>query len=155
MMGFVWQTCSFRLLEKCFYQTLILTAPIHSRASITETRFYKSDEETNSSWSWMTWRRVHFQQITFLSFSSCMNQCCSVWWSPNSGKHPHHEIFISSVLTLRSISVKAVHLVHFLTFSQSTGMFLSSLQCCVLLRGFVFVSRRCYLSTLFLFFSCI
>ncbi len=32
-----------------FYQTLILTAPIHCRASIAETHFYKPDEETNSS----------------------------------------------------------------------------------------------------------
>ncbi len=31
----------------CFYQTLILTAPIHCRASIAETHFYKPDEETN------------------------------------------------------------------------------------------------------------
>ncbi len=37
----------------CFYQTLILTAPIHCRASIAETlmHFYKPDEETHSSWS--------------------------------------------------------------------------------------------------------
>ncbi len=33
-----------------FYQTLILTARIHCRASIAETHFYKPDEETNSSW---------------------------------------------------------------------------------------------------------
>ncbi len=67
-------------LLRNFYQTLILTAPIHCRASIDETllsdshsdgthslqsihcwdtdavmHFYKPDEETNSSWSWMTW----------------------------------------------------------------------------------------------------
>ncbi len=37
----------------CFYQTLILTAPIHCRASIAETHFSKPDEETNSSTSQM------------------------------------------------------------------------------------------------------
>ncbi len=51
--------------------TLILTAPIHRRASIGEPRcnatFLQicSDEETNSSTSWMTWGRgwAHFQQM--------------------------------------------------------------------------------------------
>ncbi len=50
------------LLLWCFYQTLILTAPIHCRASIAEQviHFSKSDEETNSSTSWMAWSRGHF-----------------------------------------------------------------------------------------------
>ncbi len=47
--------------------TLILTAPIHCRASIAETlmqwHFSKSDEETNSSISWMTWEWGHFQHL--------------------------------------------------------------------------------------------
>ncbi len=50
----------------CFYQTLILTAPIHCRASITETHISKPDEETNSSWSRMNWGWTHFQlNVTF------------------------------------------------------------------------------------------
>ncbi len=35
--------------------TLILTAPIHCRGSIGELHFSKSNEETNSSTSWMAW----------------------------------------------------------------------------------------------------
>ncbi len=37
-----------------FYQTLILTAPIHCRASDTMLHFFKSEEEANLSKSWMT-----------------------------------------------------------------------------------------------------
>jgi len=48
---------------RMFLSALILTAPIHCRASIAETHFYRSDEETNSSESWMTWGWGHFQQI--------------------------------------------------------------------------------------------
>ncbi len=51
--------------------TLILTAPIHCRGSTGEQVSYCylgflhicSDEETNSSTSWMAWRWVHFKQI--------------------------------------------------------------------------------------------
>ncbi len=42
--------------------TLVLTAPIHCRASIGERKwklhFSKSDEETNSSTSWMVWGSI-------------------------------------------------------------------------------------------------
>ncbi len=52
--------------------TLILTAPIHYRGTIGEKNdgmlhFYKSDEETNSSTSWMAWGWVDFQKLSFLS----------------------------------------------------------------------------------------
>ncbi len=50
--------------------TLILTAPIHCRASITETHFYKPDEETNSSWSLMNWTHVQLIFIFRLYYSS-------------------------------------------------------------------------------------
>ncbi len=65
--------------------TLILTAPIHCRASIdsysdgthslqsihcwdtdAETHFSKSDEETNSSWSWMPESEHIFSKFSFL-----------------------------------------------------------------------------------------
>ncbi len=67
---------------------LILTAPIHCRASIgshsdgthslqsihcwdtdAETHFSKSDEETNSSSSRMTWGWVHFQHIVIFGWT--------------------------------------------------------------------------------------
>ncbi len=36
------------------------SSPIHCRASIAETHFSKPDEETNSSWSLMTWGGAFF-----------------------------------------------------------------------------------------------
>jgi len=50
--------------------TLILTAPIHCRASISEQLMQnvpKSDEETNSCASWITWGRVkdRFKMFVF------------------------------------------------------------------------------------------
>ncbi len=64
----------------CFYQTLILTAPIHCRASIDShsdgthslqsihcwDTVSKSDEETNSSWSWTPESEHIFSKFSFL-----------------------------------------------------------------------------------------
>jgi len=55
--------------------TLILTAPIHYRASIwgasdVMLHFSKSDEETNSSTSWMAWGRLNSQQIFIFVWTS-------------------------------------------------------------------------------------
>ncbi len=47
----------------CFYQTLILTAPIHCRDTDAVTHFYKSDEEINSSTSRMARGQVHAQHM--------------------------------------------------------------------------------------------
>ncbi len=47
-------------------RALILTAPIHYRWSISESKwcsFSKSDEEIHPSTSWITWGWVHFQHI--------------------------------------------------------------------------------------------
>ncbi len=56
---------------------LILTAPIHCRASIAEQmqlHFCKSDKETNSTISWMTWGWLHFQQILIFGWTVPLNE---------------------------------------------------------------------------------
>ncbi len=52
--------------------TLILTAPIHCRGSIGDAmlHFSKSDEETNSSRSWMAWGGAHFKQMFIFGWTT-------------------------------------------------------------------------------------
>ncbi len=76
----------------------ILTAPIHYRGSISESKwcsFSKSDEEIHPSTSWITWGWVHFQHIfifwinfplkdlipkkTFKSEVTEEKRSCSIW----------------------------------------------------------------------------
>ncbi len=61
--------------------TLILTAPIHYRASTpwdsdAMLHFSKSDEVTNSSTSWMAWGCVNVQQIEsiLINFTNNYNE---------------------------------------------------------------------------------
>ncbi len=60
----------------CFYQTLILTAPIHCRASVAETLMqrHKSGEETNSSTSRMTWGWGRFQHTAISGWTINYNR---------------------------------------------------------------------------------
>ncbi len=64
--GFVWITMFLSAVW-----TLILTAPIHCRGSIAEDTFLQicSDEETNSSTSWIAWEWVDFQQISIFGWT--------------------------------------------------------------------------------------
>ncbi len=79
-------------MELCFYQTLILTAPIHCRASIAETHFYKPDEETNSSTSQMTFVDIirlflFLSEILFESEVCCCFGCFFVKFIENIDTH--------------------------------------------------------------------
>ncbi len=89
--GVVWFTCG---LLWCFYQLfgLILTAPIHCRgsnwwASDGMLNFSKSDEETNSSTSWLAWGWVHFHFwvnhsfvfLTIFKIVAIQLICVEVW----------------------------------------------------------------------------
>ncbi len=49
---------------------------IHCWDTDAETHFYKSDEETNSSWSWMNWGWVDFQQTFIFGWTIPLN--CNV-----------------------------------------------------------------------------
>ncbi len=56
-----------------FYQTLILTAPIHCRASIAETHFYKPDEETNLAGLSCEHNFINILGCVNYKFRGCLN----------------------------------------------------------------------------------
>ncbi len=67
--GLLWCYCDVIIV------TLILTAPIHCRASIAETHFSKPDEETNSSTSRMTWGWWAHVQQTQMCVRTLSSRC--------------------------------------------------------------------------------
>ncbi len=80
--------------------TLILTAPICSRGSIGDEWFNVislqicSDEETNSSTSWMVWKWVNFQLI-FL-FSWTISSIYILIWKWSSCKHSYCFLYMQT-----------------------------------------------------------
>ncbi len=64
----------------CFYQTLILTAPIHCRACDAMLHFSKSDEETNSSTSSHDPRMSTFSANVHFWVNSDPNNNLVLWW---------------------------------------------------------------------------
>ncbi len=56
---------------------------IHCWTSDAMLHFSKSDEETNSSTSWMAWKRLHFQQIFILGWTVPLNAWCNICVAEN------------------------------------------------------------------------
>ncbi len=54
---------------------------IHCWDTDAETHFYKPDEETNSSWTWMVWGWAHFHFWVNYSLNDMQELCLHATWS--------------------------------------------------------------------------
>ncbi len=68
--GLLW--CFYQLFDSHSDGTHSLQS-IHCWDTDAETHFYKPDEETNSSWSWMTWGGAHFQHTLIFGLNYLFN----------------------------------------------------------------------------------